>query len=152
MTDNEYIDFISKFLKITVNFTKNINLLLLTFKNQISYGDEINSLITNTFLSCNFSTFPKYINDLIKNDLFKKNILLLEKILLKINDLTSANDVTDIINTIKNETNLKGRELYLPIRYIAIGQEHGPEMDKILLIVGKKKIIENISIIKKKLK
>jgi nondiscriminating glutamyl-tRNA synthetase len=56
----------------------------------------------------------------------------------------------DIVNQVKTLTQLNGKTLYSPIRFAAIGQEHGPEMNKILAIVGKDNILKNINIIKNK--
>lgn len=42
----------------------------------------------------------------------------------------------DILITIKKETNIKGKGLYLPIRIALTGREHGPELYSIANILG----------------
>ncbi|TLD40488.1 MAG: Glutamyl-tRNA synthetase [Candidatus Jettenia ecosi] len=42
----------------------------------------------------------------------------------------------DILTTIKKETNIKGKGLYLPIRIALTGREHGPELYSIAHILG----------------
>ena len=49
-----------------------------------------------------------------------------------------------IIENIKNKENIKGKELFLPIRVVCIYKEHGPEINKTMTIIGKKNILENI--------
>jgi nondiscriminating glutamyl-tRNA synthetase len=86
--------------------------------------------------------------ELIKSPDFIKCIDALEKCLNNFDEITIVNG-NNIVNEVKIATGLNGKALYSPIRFAAIAQEHGPEMNKILTIVGKTKILQNIQIIKK---
>jgi lysyl-tRNA synthetase class I len=106
-------------------------------------------LVIKTFLSDNFNDVPETLIDTIKTESFWKNLDSLEKVLLDTNKITLDN-ANDIVNQVKLQTGLNGKALYSPIRFVAIGQEHGPEMNKILTIVGKDKMLNNIKIIRSK--
>lgn len=147
MDDQIYLDFIKEFVDVDLNkFTdkKHHQLLLLTFKNQISYGKEINNLIQTTFDISNIKHLSKELKKFIDTDSSKAVINLLKKKLTKIDHLTLTNS-TSLINEIKDELpDIKGKNLFLPLRVVTIGLEHGPEMNKILTIVGKEQILKNI--------
>jgi nondiscriminating glutamyl-tRNA synthetase len=87
--------------------------------------------------------------NLIKSEDFIKCINALEKCLIGFGEITIENG-NSIVNEVKVTTGLNGKALYSPIRFAAIAQEHGPEMNKILAIVGKTKILQNIKVIKNK--
>ncbi|KNF07995.1 glutamate--tRNA ligase GltX [Gottschalkia purinilytica] len=53
-----------------------------------------------------------------------------------------------IMKKIQKKTGVKGKNLFMPIRVALTGQQHGPEMDKIILVLGKANILERIDYIK----
>lgn len=150
MDEKTYLEFVKPFLTINCeNYTSidKVDLLLLTFKNQISYAQEINDLIKSTFDQQNIQHLPKDLIDFIHLDSSKQVISRFKEKLLNIDTLNLENS-TIIINEIKQTLpNIKGRELYLPLRIATIGLEHGPEMNKIMTIVGKTQILKNIKIL-----
>jgi glutamyl/glutaminyl-tRNA synthetase len=107
--------------------------------------------VTKTFLSDDFNHISDDMKLVINTPDFWKNLAALEKILIDVNKINLENG-NDIVNQVKALTQLNGKSLYFPIRFAAIGQEHGPEMNKILVIVGKDSILKNIDIIKNKFK
>jgi glutamyl/glutaminyl-tRNA synthetase len=133
-------------LKINVNSFRNedvFDMAQLIFKPQISYANEINDLLINTFLTTNLQQIPDHLKSIVSSDNFQKCILAFERILQSYEEITLLN-ANEIVEKIKQETQLKGKDLYLPIRFVAIGKEHGPEMNKILTIVGKENIMQNL--------
>lgn len=46
---------------------------------------------------------------------------------------------------ISHETGLKGKDLYLPLRIALTGMEHGPEMGKLLPLIGYENVMERLS-------
>jgi glutamyl-tRNA synthetase len=46
---------------------------------------------------------------------------------------------------VKPATNRKGKELFMPIRLALTGQSHGPELKKLLPLLGRDKVIERLS-------
>ncbi|MDR3290408.1 MAG: hypothetical protein LBT02_03985 [Rickettsiales bacterium] len=150
MNDKEYLKYAKKFIKINISSLNDQNLAILTFKNQISHFDELNHLINDTFLEVNFNDIEQILNNnQISKEDFKKNVATFEKILVEYKNITETN-ANEIINKIKELSGLKGKALFMPIRLITIGKEHGPEMNKILPVIGYKKIIDNLKKIKLK--
>ncbi len=48
------------------------------------------------------------------------------------------------MHQVKDETGLKGKELYMPIRKALTGQEHGPELRDLILIMGRSKVLSRL--------
>lgn len=49
------------------------------------------------------------------------------------------------LTAVKPTTQRKGKELFLPLRLALTGQEHGPELKKLLPLIGHKKVMERLS-------
>jgi nondiscriminating glutamyl-tRNA synthetase len=50
----------------------------------------------------------------------------------------------DLIDTVREQTGLKGRKLFMPIRAAVTGRLTGPELDKIFAILGRESILRRI--------
>jgi glutamyl-tRNA synthetase len=50
----------------------------------------------------------------------------------------------DWTDTVKAKTGRKGKQLYQPLRRVLTDQEHGPEMDRMLMLIGAKKARERL--------
>lgn len=66
-------------------------------------------------------------------------------------DLMSEFEITettwkDWTNKIKEKTNKSGKELYMPLRLVLTGTEHGPELSNLLPLIGKDEIMRRINI------
>ncbi len=66
-----------------------------------------------------------------------------------VDELNSIDEVTlefakGIFNVLKSKTGAKGKNLFMPVRCAVTGQQHGPEMDKILVALGKDKILNRL--------
>ncbi|MDE6477491.1 MAG: hypothetical protein K2L48_04940 [Mycoplasmoidaceae bacterium] len=143
MDDNQYLYFVKKFVKIDPSlFPNHFDNVLLTFKPQISYAEEINGLITDTFLG-GIENLSSDLVEVTKTSYFKTCVETFKNVLNEMGEITFEN-ASEIVNKVKTNSGLKGKELYLPMRLVTIGKEHGPEMNKILTIVGKEKILSNI--------
>ncbi len=51
---------------------------------------------------------------------------------------------SDIFNILKEKTGAKGKNLFMPVRCAVTGQQHGPDMGKILIALGKEKTINRL--------
>ena len=82
--------------------------------------------------------------DLLNNISSKKIYsILMEKIAnLK---LINESDIKDIITTIGNELNIKGKDLFFPIRLAVWGDVHGPDIGLIIKILEKAKSLERLN-------
>lgn len=56
-----------------------------------------------------------------------------------------------IMKKLQKKTGIKGKNLFMPIRIAITGQQHGPDLDKIMLVIGKSNLIKRIDIVKSKL-
>lgn len=54
-----------------------------------------------------------------------------------------------VMKKIQKSTGVKGKNLFMPIRSTLTGQLHGPDLDKVILILGKQNIISRIEYVKK---
>lgn len=52
-----------------------------------------------------------------------------------------------IFNVLKKKTGAKGKNLFMPVRCAVTGQQHGPEMDKILVALGKETTINRLKFV-----
>ncbi len=51
---------------------------------------------------------------------------------------------SDIFNILKEKTGAKGKNLFMPVRCAVTGQQHGPDMGKILIALGKGKTVNRL--------
>ena len=49
------------------------------------------------------------------------------------------------VGAIKAETGRKGRDLFLPLRQMLTGEAHGPEMDKLLPLMGRERVLRRLA-------
>ena len=54
-------------------------------------------------------------------------------------------NISTAINNTKEKANVKGKMLYMPIRIKSTGIMHGPELDKTLYLLGKDKVLNNLT-------
>lgn len=148
MSDQDYLTFVKKFLTVDLSkYAKHEDEILLIFKPQIQYGQQINELVTDIFMS-DINNLPIELQEVVKQDFFKKNMQVFKEVISKM-DVITYDNAKDIVNNVKQISGLKGKELFLPMRIACIGKEHGPEMNKILTIIGKDQILKNIDILTK---
>ena len=147
MNDETYILFVSKYLKIKLNTIcapEHHDLLLCMFKPQLQYGNQINELILDIFGNVKTQKLSPELKTFIELDSSKRVLINFKKQLEQI-DVINLENATEIVNKIKAEENLKGKELFLPIRVACIFKEHGPEINKTMTIIGKQRILDNIN-------
>ncbi|SHK47120.1 nondiscriminating glutamyl-tRNA synthetase [Caminicella sporogenes DSM 14501] len=53
-----------------------------------------------------------------------------------------------VFKTIQKETGIKGKKLYMPIRAALTGQLHGPDIDEVIVILGRENIIKRVEFVK----
>jgi glutamyl-tRNA synthetase len=146
MDDQTYLQFVKSFVKTQPTEFRNseaFETALLIFKPQLSYASQIDNLLVDTFLNVDFEKISEDLKMMLKTENFQKCLKALQEILKDYSEITLLNG-NEIVDKVKQQTMLKGKDLYLPIRFAAIAKEHGPEMNKILAIVGKETIINNL--------
>lgn len=141
MSDEDYLSFVKKFINIDLSkFEHQIDEILLLYKKQISYAKEINDLIHNTFFVYN----PQEVCNKIITEQWQK---VVQSFISSINQIDEINleSIKKIFKQVKDITKASGKDLFMPIRLLVTGVEHGPELLKIILILGKKEIKDRIS-------
>ena len=147
MSDKAYIQFVSQYLKTNLNTIcapEYHNLILCMFKPQLQYGQQIDELILDIFGNIKSQILSPELKAFIELESSKKVLNNFKKQLEQI-DVINLDNATEIVNKIKAEENVKGKELFLPIRIACIFKEHGPEINKTMTIIGKQRILENIT-------
>ena len=56
---------------------------------------------------------------------------------------------TTVMKRIQKSTGIKGKNLFMPTRILLSGQNHGPDLTSIILILGKENILERLDIMEK---
>ena len=147
MSDEQYLSFVKPFIKFDINKITNVanqDLLLLTFKPQLSYAEQISELVNDIFGNIDLLNINNNLLDFMKTDSSITVLKALQNKLISVDKLTL--DLSkQIIDELKKTLPVKGKEFFMPIRIVCIGKEHGPEMNKIMTIIGKEKILENIN-------
>jgi nondiscriminating glutamyl-tRNA synthetase len=61
-------------------------------------------------------------------------------------DNIKEEDFSEIVAQLKKQTGLKGKELLAPVRAAVTGRTEGPELQKVLPLLGKKMILERLAL------
>ena len=145
LPDEKYLEFVRPFLTYDVHDKSEewVNTLLLTYKDHISYGKEINEVV-DIFFNDEF-TISKENQEFLESD---ENIPLVIKTYKE--ELASLPDwnveaIGEVIDKVKEKTGVKGKLLYMPIRIKISGIEHGPELPQEIYLIGREKVIERLS-------
>ena len=144
MEDEKYLAWIKPFLTLDTSDKDEewINKLLLTYKNHLSHGDEINEVVKNFFTD--EYNLSDECQDLLQSDEIVP--LVIEKFINEIEAINEWNTDTILIaiDNVKNSLNVKGKLLYMPLRIKASGYMHGPELDACIYLLGKEKTLKNL--------
>lgn len=145
MEEKDYLTFVMPYLKEQYkleNYDNNwLQNLALLYKNELKYGKEIIPL-TKMFFEDNY-TLNQEEQEFMNTEGVDKTInCFKEKI--KTIEWTTEN-IKNAILEVKNECNVSGKMLYMPIRIKTTGLMHGPELDKTIYLLGQHKIMERLS-------
>jgi nondiscriminating glutamyl-tRNA synthetase len=69
---------------------------------------------------------------------------LLEKLSAGTDDLTAA-ESKKLLKTVSKETGFKGKQVFMPVRVAITGSSHGPDLDKVMALLGRSKVNERLS-------
>ena len=142
MDNDSYLNFVLPFIntKNCSSWIQNhISSVALLFKNQISYADQINDLISEYFI--NTHSLNNEEMEIIQNNIDVVNKF---KSLIETTSVFNEQNIVDIINHVKTETGKKGKDLFMPIRLCATRMSHGPELAKMIYFTSQEKVLINI--------
>ncbi len=146
LDEDKYIELVYPFLKeeYNIDLDKRVEKILMLYKNQISYGKEIVEVSTLFFKDFEISLEGKeFLETLESGKVEEIKKIITNKISEKEFELNAEN-VKELINLVKEETGLKGKNLFMPIRILTTGQMHGPELSDTLEILGKDNLLKNL--------
>ncbi|MBR1581498.1 MAG: glutamate--tRNA ligase [Bacilli bacterium] len=142
LSDEKYFEFILPFLKKVEKLQdrdeEELKNIALIYKEEISYGEQIVELVSQLFkdsyeLTDEEKEFVNSENSKLVCSLFAKKVENCE---------VSKDSLKNLFKEIQNETGLKGKDLYMPIRLKLTGVEHGVELYNIVRIIGKEEAIK----------
>lgn len=144
LSDEDYIKFVRPFLKYDVSDKREewVNKLLLIYKDHISYGKQINDVVS--------IFFNDEINISAENQEFlasDENIpVVINAYKEELNNIEwSVENIAEVITKVKEKTGIKGKLLYMPIRIKISGVEHGPELPDEIYLIGKEKVLDRLN-------
>lgn len=149
LTDEEYLKFIKQFIDPKYQWQQKpetwMNLVLLLFKKELEFGLQINDHLDLFFTDLKLD--PKVLSDL-KSAIDYEQLMNVFVEKLKKLDSWNLETVKKTIQEAGQETNQKGKNLFMPIRILATKSEHGPALADIIFLLGKEQVLRNIQELK----
>ncbi|WP_027063423.1 glutamate--tRNA ligase [Mesoplasma seiffertii] len=147
LTDEEYLSFIKPFIDQTRFDLTNkpeqwINHVLLLFKKEVEFGMQINDHLDIFFNDIEVDQETR--DQLAELENYQNLITIFKD---KITNLTIW-DVEAIKTVIKEagaEADVKGKNLFMPIRIYASKSQHGPSLADVIFLLGKTTVLKNIN-------
>lgn len=147
MSEDKYLEFVKKYIDPKYDITNKsvewLNKLLLTYKDHISYGKEINDDIALFFN--NEMNLTEEASLFMQDETIPNTLKVFASEISSIEDWTEEN-ISKAIDNTKTIANVKGKLLYMPIRIKTTGVMHGPELPTCLYLLGKETVLNNLSI------
>jgi nondiscriminating glutamyl-tRNA synthetase len=142
MGEKEYLDFVLRFIKECNEDSSWVKTLALAYKNQIHCANQLNDFIqiikseeiSLTNESVVFLKSLPNINEMF--DCIEDEIKAIDK--------WEVSKIKELINKVKDVTKASGKNLFMPMRLILIGQEHGPELASVIYLKSRDKCINNL--------
>ncbi|NLG80992.1 MAG: glutamate--tRNA ligase [Bacilli bacterium] len=128
--------------KISLNKSEEwIEKLVALFHDRLSYGKEIIDLY-HEFFEAEFKIEGEAF-DFIQQDGVKETLVVFKNKIESLSDFTEAN-IQEVIKATGKETKAKGKLLYMPCRIATTSQMHGPDLPKMLELIGKAEVLKRL--------
>jgi nondiscriminating glutamyl-tRNA synthetase len=119
-----------------------IQQIVALFHDRMSYAEEIIDLYEE-FFEKTFSVTGEEL-EFIKQDGVYETLMQFKDNLLQLNDFT-ADYIQTVMKETGKQTKAKGKMLFMPCRIATTGQMHGPELPRMLELLGKDEVIERLN-------
>ncbi|ASP28743.1 glutamyl-tRNA synthetase [Spiroplasma corruscae] len=147
MSDEDYLKFIINFIdnnrfdisKVSRDWLYNV---LMLYKKEVEFGIQINDHL-NLFFEDNKDVRLDILSSI---DNWKDVVIAFKDRIETLNTFDEIS-IKSIITSLGKELDIKGMNLYMPIRVSSTLSEHGPELAKVINLFGKEKVINNIKYI-----
>ncbi|PPE06023.1 glutamate--tRNA ligase [Williamsoniiplasma lucivorax] len=150
LSDQDYLNFVKKFIDqnqfdLTNKTDAWLNAVLLLFKKEIDFGEQINHKLDLFFDTLQLSDETKSLLNQFAHrhaliDVFENKIRELEQ--------WNLENIKLIIKNSGVESESKGKDLFMPIRIYTSKTEHGPSLVDCIYLLGKEKVLANIDFVK----
>jgi nondiscriminating glutamyl-tRNA synthetase len=111
------------------------------FHGRMSYGAEIVDLYKEFFIT-NFMIGEEELA-YIKQDGIKATLEVFQNKLRTLDDFNAEN-IKEIIKATGKETKAKGKMLFMPCRIAVTAQMHGPDLPRVIELLGKEKVLQRL--------
>jgi len=98
---------------------------------------------TRIFFSTDFKAENAEAQEMLDNPVSKSVFAWLAEKAVTVENLTGT-AFKELVNQAGKELSVKGKNLWMPVRVALTGQNHGPEMDQIVDLFGKDKVVERM--------
>lgn len=151
MSANECFEFCRPFLEKAGRISKNLNKeekecikqIVKLYQPQLQYGEQIVEL-TNIFFEERVMLTEKE-RTIISTQASKHVIQLFnEKLSHVVEKEFTSKKILGLVSEIQKETGIKGKGLWMPLRIAISRQEHGPELDQFIFLIGLDKTLAHI--------
>ncbi len=116
-------------------------IMIATIRDSLSRLDEIKDRIG--FIFDEFKISEESALEVLKGESVKELLQAGLELVDEIDAFDEENSKT-FMKTLQKKTGIKGKNLYMPFRAAISGNVHGPEMNNIILLLGKEKIQERL--------
>ncbi|SNX54347.1 glutamate--tRNA ligase [Thermoanaerobacterium sp. RBIITD] len=124
------------------NLYKWLKDVVLLFKDGLHYVAEIKDNAKMFFVDeIDYDNQLK--GEILKGD--AKNVLLSFQKELEGADDISEDAIKTLLKTLQKKIGIKGKAFFMPIRFAITGQDHGPELIKVIPLLGKQKILNRLN-------
>ncbi|WP_392455463.1 glutamate--tRNA ligase [Chryseomicrobium aureum] len=117
------------------------NQLIALYQEQMSFGAEIVEL-SELFFADELNYDDEAMA--VLNEEQVPAVMTAFKAQLETMDTLEADGIKAAIKAVQKETGAKGKGLFMPIRVVATGQTHGPDLPNAIALLGKEKVLKRV--------
>lgn len=117
------------------------NQLVALYQEQMSFGAEIVEL-SELFFADELNYDDEAMA--VLNEEQVPAVMTAFKAQLETMDTLEADAIKAAIKAVQKETGAKGKGLFMPIRVVATGQTHGPDLPNAIALLGKEKVLKRV--------
>lgn len=118
--------------------------VIASFKEQLSYGQEIVELARPFFTKVDYSSLGEEELNVLKEESVNNTLKVFLEELTSLNEV-NGDTVKAMLKQIQVRANVKGKMLYMPLRIALTGLMHGPDFTSLIQILGVEEIKERIN-------
>lgn len=153
LSTEDYYQYLLPFLKHvkddeTENWYRNMAALV---KERLAYGAEVKEIYQSFFKEVIPESFSDEIISILKEE---NTSLTIESLITHFKDINSWTEefIVQAIKNVGKRLNVKGKNLYMPCRIASTGEMHGPDLGKLLELLGQETVVKRMEVVIKYIK